>query len=97
MALVTYLAEVECVVVVPDGMLDTQVVKVPDEDGQGHTLRVPKGYLVENGGKHYLPVHLLRVDQYGRRAQVELPQEADSGTSRIWVPFTRFRKKEGNG
>jgi WD40 repeat protein len=32
-----------------------------------------------------------------RRALVELPQEADSGTSRVWIPFTRFRRQEGGG
>jgi hypothetical protein len=94
MSEVTYLSEVECVVVVPDGILDTQVVKVPDEEGRNHTLRVGKGSLVEQGGKKYLPVGLVQVDRKGRRALVELPEEADSGTSRLWVPFAHFRRQE---
>jgi hypothetical protein len=94
---VTYVSEVECVVVVPDGILNTQVVRVSDEEDRAHTLRVGKGGLVENNGKKYLPVGLVHVDRKGKRALVELPQEADSGTSRVWVPFTRFRRQEMGG
>lgn len=36
---VTYVSEVECVVV-QDGIMDSQVVKVIDFDGRGHTLRI---------------------------------------------------------
>jgi hypothetical protein len=94
MAEVTYLSEVECEVMVSDGILDTQVVKVPDVEGHDHVLRVAKGELVEKDEKKYLPVGLVRVDYKLRRALVELPQEADSGTTRVWVPFTRFRRQE---
>ena len=97
MAEVTYLSEVECAVVVPDGMLDTQVIKVYDVEGRNHTLRVGKGALLENAGKRYLPVGLVFVDHKGKRALIELPQEADSGTSRVWMPFVRFRRQEEHG
>jgi hypothetical protein len=97
MALVTYLAEVECEVVVSDGIADTQVVQVPDDEGRNHSVRVAKGELVEKGGKKYLPVGLVHVDHNGKRALVELPEEAHSGTSRIWVPFQRFRRQENGG
>jgi hypothetical protein len=96
MAEVTYVAEVECVVVIPDGILDTQVVKVIDVDNKKHTLRVAKGALVVKGSKTYLPVSLIHVDRKTGRALVELPQEADSGTSRIWVPFAQFRRQESD-
>ncbi len=91
---VTYVSEVECEVVVPDGLLDTQVVKVLDGEGRYHMLRVAKGVLVEKHGRRYLPVGLMHVDYPNKRALVELPQEADSGTSRIWIPFPRFRRQE---
>jgi hypothetical protein len=97
MAEVTYLPEVECVVVVPDGILDSQVVQVPDTEGRNHALRVGKGSLVETSGKTYLPVGLVFIDRQGHRALVELPQEADSGTSRVWVPFAHFRRQENGG
>jgi hypothetical protein len=88
---VSYLPEIECVVTVPDGVLNTQVVAVPDETGNRQYLRVGKGEVTQNGGKTYLPVWVVQLDNKGRRALVELPQEADSGTRRIWVPFDRFR------
>jgi hypothetical protein len=94
---VTYISEVECLVLVPNGIMDTQVVGVPDENDRKHTIRVGRGSLVEHGGKTYLPVGLVRVDRENRKAMVELPQEADSGTTRIWVPFVRFRRQENGG
>jgi hypothetical protein len=91
---VTYVSEVECVVVVPDGIIESQVVKVMDSENRANTLRVAKGSLVEKGGKTYLPVGLVRVDRERKCALVELPQEADSGTRRVWLPFARFRRQE---
>lgn len=91
---VTYVSEVECDVVVPDGILGSQVIQVLDDQGQTHMLRIAKSGLNDNGGKKYLPVGLVRVDQKGKRALIELPHEADSGTSRVWVPFVKFRRQE---
>lgn len=97
MAEVTYLSEVECEVVVPDGILDTQVIRVFDVDNRSHMLRVAREGLVASDAKRYLPVGLVYVDQKSKRALIELPQEADSGTSRLWVPFGRFRRQESRG
>lgn len=94
MAEVTYVSEVECDVVIPNGMLDTQVVRVTDESHFSHTLRVGKGSLVELGSKVYLPIGVVHLDHKNKRALIELPQEADSGTSRLWVPFAKFRRQE---
>ena len=94
MAEVTYISEVECDVVVADGILDSQVIRVLDAEGGVHMLRVAKGGLNAQGTKQYLPVGLVRVDQKAKRALIELPQEADSGTSRLWVPFGKFRRQE---
>jgi hypothetical protein len=91
MAEVTYLPQVECLVTVAEGILDTQVIAIPDETGNHQFLRVGKGELVQEGTKTYLPVWVVQLDNKGRRALVELPQEADSGTRRLWVPFVRFR------
>ncbi len=87
----TYLPEVECIITVPEGILNTQVVAVPDETGDKHYLRVGKGEATQQGGKTYLPIWVVQFDHKGRRALVELPQEADSGTRRIWVPYEKFR------
>jgi hypothetical protein len=91
MSEITYLPEVECIVTVPDGILNTQVVAVPDETGNRHFLRVGKGSVTQEDGKTYLPVWVVQLDNRARRAQVELPQEADSGTRRLWIPYGRFR------
>jgi hypothetical protein len=90
---VTYLAEVLCEISVPNGILDTQVVGVPDVDGNRQFLRVGKGMVTEEGGKTYLPVGIVELDRKSRKALVELPLEADSGFRRLWVPFDNFRVK----
>jgi hypothetical protein len=94
MAEITYLPEVECVVTVENGLVDTQVVKVPDEENKYQFLRVGKGIVVRDDGKSYLPVGVVQLDHRGKRALVELPQEADSGVRRLWVPFARFRPQK---
>jgi len=91
----TYLPEVECIVTHPDAILNTQIVAVPDEAGNEHSLRVPKGEVTQEGEKTYLPIWVVEFDFKGRRALVELPTEADSGTHRLWVPFVRFRPYQG--
>jgi hypothetical protein len=93
MAEITYLPEVECVVSVADGVLDTEVVGVPDETGNRQFLRVGKGFVTRENGKTYLPVGVVELDYRKRRALVELPYEAASGARRLWVPFTNFRQQ----
>ena len=63
MAEVTYVTEVECDIVVQNGILDSQVVCVLDDRGRKHTLRVGKGGVVEKDGKTYLPVGLVHIDR----------------------------------
>ena len=91
---ITYLPEVECVITVEEGILGTQVVAVPDEDGKRESLCVGKGLIRRANGKTYLPVGVVQLDYRGRRALVELPTEAGSGNWRIWVPFHHFRRQD---
>jgi hypothetical protein len=91
---ITYLPEVECEVTTESGILDTQVIAVPDESGNRQYLRVGKGVVTRSGGKTYLPIGIVELDRRNRRALVELPLEADSGARRLWVPFDNFRVKE---
>jgi hypothetical protein len=95
MTTVTYLPKVECEVTVPEGILETQVVAVPDSENRRHFIRIAKGALNEIGGKQYLSIGIVRVDEKHDRALIELPQEADSGYRRIWVSFERFLAQEG--
>lgn len=87
----TYLPEVECTIAIPNGIVNMQLVAVPDETGRCHYLHLGQGNLTEDEGKTYLPIGVIDLDNRGQRALVELPMEAGSGTRRIWVPYKRFR------
>lgn len=92
MAEINYLPEVECGV--SPGILETMVtVAVPDEGGKRQFLQVRKGFITCLGGKHYLPVGIVRLDYKRKMALIELPHEADSGANRLWVPFPTFRQE----
>jgi hypothetical protein len=91
---VTYYPQIECVVTVPDGMANTQVIYVQDEEKNKHFLRVAKGSLTKENSKEYLRVGIINVDQMRERALVELPIEADSGYRRIWVSLDNFRQAD---
>ena len=94
MSEITYLPQVFCDVVNPRATLDTIIVGVPDEGGNRQFLRVSSGAVDRVGDRAYLQVGIVELDRKRRRALVELPHEADSGVSRLWVPFDNFRKQE---
>jgi hypothetical protein len=91
---ITYLPQVECVVDIPRSFFDTAVVGVPDVTGNRHYLRVPRNNIVHARHKAYLPIAVIELDYADKKALVELPQEADSGRRRLWVPFDSFRPSE---
>jgi hypothetical protein len=91
---ITYLPEVECEIFKENGLLGTQIVGVPDEGGNKQFLRVGKGFVQKHAGRTYLPVGIVEVRVRERRALVELPYEADSGISRLWISFDNFRQAE---
>ena len=93
MAEITYLPEVECEAV-PSDLLDTEIVGVSDDSGKRPYLRVPKGFVIKDNGKTYLPIGIVRLDYESKRALIELPSEADSGANRLWVPFSSFRQEK---
>jgi hypothetical protein len=90
---VIYLPEVECELANDQGMLNTIIVGVPDENDNKQYLRVGKDLVARERGKSYLQIGIVELDRLHRRALVELPYEADSGTRRLWVPFDNFRQK----
>lgn len=61
-------------------------VSVREVAGDRQFLRVERDFLSSVDGRQYLSVGLIRYDPTGAFALIELPQEADSGTSRLWVP-----------
>jgi hypothetical protein len=63
-----------------------RTVEVRDIYGRREFLRVPFGYLVRRGDAYYVPVGLVQRDPvHDEFALIELPQEGECGTSRLWV------------
>ena len=93
MSLITFWPEVECSAS-SSSLHETEVVGVPDVTGNHQFLRVGKGFLTRESGRTYLPIQVIEIDPPGQRVLVQLPYEADSGASRIWVPVDSFRRDQ---
>ncbi len=93
MSLITFWPEVECSATA-SSLHETEVVGVADVTGNHQFLRVGKGFLTHEAGRTYLPIQLIEVDPSRQRALIQLPYEADSGASRIWVPISTFRRDQ---
>ncbi len=91
-----YYPEVECDAT-PSGLYETEVVGVLDETENRHFLRVAQGLVRRVGEKTYLPIGIIEVDRRRGRVLIQLPYEADSGASRLWVPLDRFRSEVNAG
>src|SRR5206468_2355149 len=63
---VTYLPAVECIISNANGILDTEIVGVPDESGAQQFLRVAKGFVIRENGKTFLPVGIVELDRRKR-------------------------------
>jgi hypothetical protein len=59
-------------------------VSVEDVDGKTAFLRIEKEFLMNKGGRNYLPVGVIHKNLEGQTL-IELPHEADSGVNRLWV------------
>jgi hypothetical protein len=91
-----YYPEVECEAT-PSDLYETEVVGILDETDNRHFFRVAKGVVHETGGKFYLPIGIVEVDQQRGRVLIQLPYEADSGANRLWLPLDRFRSEIRTG
>ena len=79
---------------VSKGLRDSEAtVAVRSFDGDQQFLRIERDFLnfEPETGRYYLTVGLIQKDQSGKFALIELPQEADSGTSRLWVATADFQ------
>lgn len=56
--------------------------------GQRSFVRVEADFLTFHAGKHYLPVGIVQDEPQQGLALVELPQEPDAGSTRLWVRQT---------
>ena len=64
-----------------------RTIAVKDIHGRTQFLRVELAFLTHEDGKYWLPVGKVYEDKQREIALVELPQEAESGTNRLWVRF----------
>lgn len=69
-------------------------VAVRDYAGRTEYLPVDRGILARANGKHLLPVQVIYQDESKSAAFVQLPDETDSGASRIWVRLGDIRTPE---
>ncbi len=68
------------------GMRDSErTVEVQDIQGRREFLRVPLGYLEVVDDRYYVPVGLVQDGPDPQLALIELPQEGELGTWRLWV------------
>ena len=80
---------------VTDGLRPSEAtVAVRDYAGRTEYLPVDRGMLARANGKHLLPVRILYQDEIKNAAFVQLPDEADSGTTRLWVRLADLQSPE---
>ncbi len=84
------MAQVVCEV--SPGLRDSEkTASVKDIFNRRLHLRVEDGFIATEGGRHYLPIGVVGVDDVKDLALIELPHESDSGISRLWVRRSDLR------
>ncbi|HEV3387275.1 MAG TPA: hypothetical protein VG097_20825 [Gemmata sp.] len=78
---------------VADGLRPAEAtVSIRTYSGRVEYLPLDRGMLSRENGTHLLPVGVIYQDESKDAAFVELPDEADSGTSRVWVRLSDMRQ-----
>jgi hypothetical protein len=81
---VKVMAQVICEV--SPGLRESEkTVAVKDVFNRCHHLRVEDGFIASEGGRHYLPIGIVGLDDAKGLALIELAHESDAGISRLWV------------
>jgi hypothetical protein len=62
-----------------------KAIGVPSIEGHREYLAIEERFLARRNGTYLLPVFVVGWDRQHGTALVQLPQEADSGTHRVWV------------
>jgi len=70
------------------------MVEVTDYNGRTESMPLARDFVVHEGDKTYLPVHVLYLHEKDRAALIALPVESDSGAHRIWVKLEGAQKAE---
>ena len=75
---------------VSSGLRESErTVTVKDVFNRRHHLRVEEGFIEVEGGRHYLPIGLVGLDDVKGLALIELPH---AGISRLWVRQSDLRE-----
>jgi hypothetical protein len=77
--------ELLCERVGPGMREDERTVAIRDIFGRREFLRVPYGFLTHEGDKYYVPVGVVHIDKEKQLVLIELPQEGECGSWRLWV------------
>jgi hypothetical protein len=81
---------------VSEGLRDSEAtVKLTSYDGRPEYMPVDRGFLSEEGERHFLSVSLIHVSREKGAALISLPVEADSGAHRIWVKLEDVKQEQG--
>jgi hypothetical protein len=84
------MAQVVCEIT--PGLRDSEkTASVKDVFNRRLHLRVEDGFVTMEGGRHYLPIGIVGIDEAKGLALIELPHESDSGISRLWVRRSDLR------
>lgn len=63
-------------------------------NGQRSAVRVETDFLTVENAKYYLPVGIVQEEPQLGLLLVELPQEPDAGSTRLWVRSSEVLKRQ---
>lgn len=72
-----------------------KLVTILDAMGRREYLRVEESFLAKLGDQFYLPVSVLQSGGEAGNRLIELPQESERGTNRLWVSPVNLLNETG--
>ena len=74
---------------VTKGMRSSErTIAIKDAQGRRVFLRVEEDFLTKEAGRYWLTVGVINEDKNHEAVLIELPQESESGTYRLWAKTT---------
>jgi hypothetical protein len=72
------------------------IATIRDYHGRRHFLHVEKDFLTSHDSQWALPVAFVYRDPQTGAVLIEVPQEAETGVNRIWVPLSSLLEPNGS-
>ncbi len=89
------MAQVVCEDVSPGMRRDERTVSVRDVvTGRRSFLRVEADFLTQAMGRYFITVGVVQEESQQGLVLIELPQEPDAGSTRLWVRATDLLRTE---